>query len=335
MEHNNSSLGKSRDLSYDILRWLALTGIILVHSKPTLFWAQIRSFDVPLMVLVSAICFTGSEGGGKIKEYYKKRFVRLILPSWVFLTAYFTICYFIGVEISIKKVFMCYTLTTGWYFWIIRILVVMAIIAPWLIKYTRGIKRQQLLWICVLLLLLTEVLANVSDNYFYKIVVMCMPYMVYYILGINLSRFSRKNVEYAGCFLIALYMIIAACLYINAGEYIPTSKFKYPPQIYYTSYALGLSAFLYLCRNRIVIALRSIGLLDFAAFVGSHTFWIYLWHIPMVDYMSIRYDAPVTFFTVYFSSILITYMQTILVNRICTSVENPTFRKNLKMVFIG
>ena len=55
---------KSRDLSYDVLRWLALTGIILVHSKPTLFWAQLRSFDVPLMVLVSAVCFTGSAGGG-------------------------------------------------------------------------------------------------------------------------------------------------------------------------------------------------------------------------------------------------------------------------------
>ena len=274
-------------------------------------------------------------GGGKIKEYYKKRFIRLVLPSWVFLTFYFTISYLIGIEISIKKAVMCYTLTTGWYFWIIRILVVMAIIAPLLIKYTRGIKIRQLLWICVLSLLLTEVLAKVSGNYLYKIVVMCIPYAVYYMLGINLSRFSRKKVAYAGCLLMGIFTVTAVCLYINAGEYIPTSKFKYPPQIYYTSYALGLSAFLYLCRNRIVIALRSIRLLDFSAFVGSHTFWIYLWHIPMVDYMSTRYDAPVTFFTVYFSSILITYMQTILVNRICASIENPTFRKNLKMVFIG
>lgn len=54
---------KNRDNSYDVLRWIALTGIILVHSKPTVFWEQIRNFDVPLMVLVSAVCFKLSGGG--------------------------------------------------------------------------------------------------------------------------------------------------------------------------------------------------------------------------------------------------------------------------------
>lgn len=40
-----------RDLSIDILRFIALSGIILVHINPSLFWCQLRSFDVLLIVL--------------------------------------------------------------------------------------------------------------------------------------------------------------------------------------------------------------------------------------------------------------------------------------------
>ncbi len=54
---------RKRDESIDALRWLALTGIILVHSEPSAFWAQLRSFDVPLMVILSAVVFT--YGGGE------------------------------------------------------------------------------------------------------------------------------------------------------------------------------------------------------------------------------------------------------------------------------
>ena len=63
---------KVRDQGIDVLRWLAITGIIIAHVNPSAFWLQLRSFDVPLMVLLSGICFGVSAKLGK--GYYWKRF---------------------------------------------------------------------------------------------------------------------------------------------------------------------------------------------------------------------------------------------------------------------
>lgn len=47
-----------RDDSIDILRFIAVSGIILVHISPTPFWVQLRNFDVPLMVLLSSVSYS-------------------------------------------------------------------------------------------------------------------------------------------------------------------------------------------------------------------------------------------------------------------------------------
>ena len=39
-----------RDTSIDILRFIAISGIILAHSNPGTFLTQLRGFDVVLMV---------------------------------------------------------------------------------------------------------------------------------------------------------------------------------------------------------------------------------------------------------------------------------------------
>lgn len=46
---------KNRDQSIDLLRFIALTGIIIVHIHPSAFWIQLRNFDVPLLVFLSGV----------------------------------------------------------------------------------------------------------------------------------------------------------------------------------------------------------------------------------------------------------------------------------------
>ena len=81
-----------RNRSIDLLRFIALTGIIIAHIDPPSFWMQLRGFDVPLMVFLSGVSYRIS--GGNKQNYWSyavKRFKRLILPVWVFLTIYFTL----------------------------------------------------------------------------------------------------------------------------------------------------------------------------------------------------------------------------------------------------
>lgn len=46
---------KKRDRSIDLLRFIALTGIVIVYIHPSEFWTQLRNFDVPLMVFLSGV----------------------------------------------------------------------------------------------------------------------------------------------------------------------------------------------------------------------------------------------------------------------------------------
>jgi len=151
----------------------------------------------------------------------------------------------------------------------------------------------------------------------------------------NLYRFSSRSILLTGVILITIYSVVALYLYVKTGNYVPTQAFKYPPRLYYTSYALGISAILFVYRERIVFLLEKVHLLRFSSFVGSHTFWIYLWHIPIVDYMTNYCDSITTFFTVYSMTILIVYIQTILIKKMCNWIDSPVVYKNIKMIFLG
>ena len=78
-----------RKLEIDILRCLGILLVISAHCafKNALFF-EIRTFDVVLLVFISILSFQESSRSNYC-NYVKKRFVKLILPIWLFLTAYF------------------------------------------------------------------------------------------------------------------------------------------------------------------------------------------------------------------------------------------------------
>lgn len=325
----------SRNDSVDVLRWLALTGIIIVHSEPSVFWQQIRSFDVPLMVIISAFCFANGKRVVNKKQYYFKRFVRLLVPSWIFLFFYFFVSYLLGEEIEMTTVISRFSLITSWYLWIVRVLFGMALIAPFLLSLSESLSPRHIIMVCIALLIITELLSLVSDNYYYIVIIMFIPYIVYYILGVNIKKVSEKNILRFGVASLFTYVIIAFFLAYSNNGYVLTGLYKYPPLIYYSSYALGMSSILWYYKDRIVSLLEKIRLRQFAVFVGSHTFWIYLWHIPIVDYMIKRYDSLICFVAAYLFPIIIVYIQTMFINYCNTFIKNPKIPKYLKMIFIG
>lgn len=219
----------NRNDSVDVLRWLALTGIIIVHSEPSVFWQQIRSFDVPLMVIISAFCFASGKRVLNKKQYYFKRFVRLIVPTWIFLFFYFFVSYLFGEKIEMTTVISRFSLITSWYLWIVRILFVMALIAPFLLSLSESIPPKYIIMVCIALMVITELLSFVSDNYYYIVLIMFIPYIVYYILGINIKQISEKIILKFGVASLLTYVIIAVFLSYSNNEYVLTGLYKYPP----------------------------------------------------------------------------------------------------------
>ncbi len=184
----------NRDKSIDVLRWLAITGIIIAHIQPSLLWFQLRNFDVPMMVLLSAVCF--SKGGGELDywSYCCKRYKRLILPVWIFLTMSYLIRYlYNGYLPSLGSAFMNYSLLTPAYFWIIRVFFLMALLAPIILKLVNSSGRW--FWFCLCVgLLVNEVLCNASHAYFYEVVVMTLSYSLVYAIGLYLPSITSRRV---------------------------------------------------------------------------------------------------------------------------------------------
>lgn len=185
-----------RDLSIDVLRWVALTGIILVHIQPTAFWSQLRSFDVPMMVFLSAYCFTmGAASIQSYKSYYIKRFKRLILPCWFFLAAWFILYYNVSDKpIDWINIGMCFSLLTSWYVWIIRIFALMAILAPFVTNRICKLSPWQFFTIWIIGLVVNELLANASESYLYEVVIMTFSYLLIFALGVYITRLSNKQI---------------------------------------------------------------------------------------------------------------------------------------------
>lgn len=133
---------KKREAYIDILKVIGLAFIILAHvdfKNPMIM--QTRSFDVPLMCILSGVLAVGSYDKEKsIVRYIIKRINRLVIPTWIFLTVYFFV-YFFAVKVfngdfyPIKAVIGSYLLTDGiGYVWIIRVYLICAIITPFIMK---------------------------------------------------------------------------------------------------------------------------------------------------------------------------------------------------------
>ena len=107
------------------------------------------------------------------------------------------------------------------------------------------------------------------------------------------------------------------------------------PQFYYSSYALGISLLLLRFKNKLVSFFKKTHLLKFVLFIGSNTFWIYLWHIPIVEFFVGKYSTLLCFVLVFSIALLIVYAQNKLVDLVIKHVNDEEKKRLIRMVFIG
>ena len=137
----NCSIGTSSTarISYiDFLKLVGLTGIIIAHINPPSWTILLRSFDVPLMVILSSILANRSfakysKTKSSAVDYYISRIKRLVIPTWIFLAFYFSYSFIVtGQRASIKYYVdsFCLTRYGKGYVWIILIYLYSAMLIP-------------------------------------------------------------------------------------------------------------------------------------------------------------------------------------------------------------
>lgn len=351
----------NRDIKYDGLRAIGLLAIILAHTGTTDLIYQIRNFDVPMMILVSGTVYSMSSGiNTNYWSYILSRLRRLVIPTWIFLSIYFIFHHIINwttgkpFPYSSADLIKSYTLTWGvGYVWIIRIFVLVAIIIPLFLKIFRNIKNSRYFLLILLVIYVIYELIFLyyshsailkDDSYiqfiFQNYILNIIPYGCIAGLGLYLSKAGKRSILFlSGIFFI---LFISLAYFYNSNQFTQTQLYKYPPQIYYISYALFVSLLLYLfSKTNIFKIIFGSG---FMLFIGRSSLWIYLWHILFLAIWDIL-KIPVSnllpkYIAVYLFvltlSILMTYIQRRIVYKLLIKYDSrQSIKKFLKETFLG
>ncbi len=286
---------KNRDFTLDILRGCGLFLIILAHCEPPKFLFQLRNFDVPLMVIISAATFAMiyKTKAINIREFYIKRIKRLVVPAWYFLSFFF-VSIFLGSYIlktaypfSLTEIISSYSFYSGiGYVWFLRIFLFIALLTPPLLLFKQKVTNNITYAAIVLAIYMlydliaaqlyntnpTEAELGILGTVFLPLI----PYAALYAYGLRLEDISNKLLLIIAFISLAIFMGLGFYYYFNAGEIVPTQYLKYPPRLYYISYAIFSTNILYLL---VKTYYPHNFLKPFISWVSLNSLWIYLWHI--------------------------------------------------------
>ncbi len=333
----------NRVIFIDYLKVIGLLCIILAHicTEPNIL--QIRNFDVPLMVLISGYLAVESfkrslKKNRSFLNYIGKRIYRLLIPTWIFLAIFFTVTTFFPVNgtypYSTDFIVNSFLLLDGIQFvWIIRIFLICTLITP-VIYYFDKIENDYFQFLILLAVYILYEIAiffhiNEMNIVFEFILAYIVPYSIIYLLGMISTKTSYKTDRNISIIFLVTFIISAIVIYSSTGMLQPTQIMKYPPTIYFISYALFVSYLLMslfkkmnIKRNRAV------------EFISKSSLWIYLWHILFLTVIPLvmgELEWPVYYIIVLACAISMTFIQ----NRIVDILENRNINSAVLKIFRG
>lgn len=278
---------RDRDTFIDFLRGIGLLLLVVAHTwaPPTL--ATIRTFDVPLMVIVSAMCYKPIKRDYQsIKNYLWKRFLRIYIPVFIFVNLFFAAVLCVEAYTD-KNIFSVYSyigslfllnMPSIGYVWIMRVFLMMAMVLP----FIQPIFKKMKLWgliislICIVGIQQYVIMGfdYIPDGIIKFILSEIIPYIIGYslftVIGLKINNLS--NVQKI---ILTIVGAVGCVAYIwCTGNYMPQQD-KYPPHGLYLLWGWCGSCILVICKP----LLGYISSWSLWGYLSRNSMWIYLWHI--------------------------------------------------------
>lgn len=315
-----------RDFRVDVLRTIGIFSIMLAHSEPPNILFQVRMFDVPLMSMLLGMSFVlsmrGREFQGKYGIYLLKRFKRLIVPTWIFLTLIFVSAFLLTMIIgisypfSLKQIITSYGLISGiGYVWIIRVFFIIALVSPILLVLSRKIKNlftkifivYVLLFILQSLCKISELLSGKFSYLFDNLIIISFGYVVCALVGFWVVSLHIKEL------VIFTSSLIIPFLFLNIFiPFLSISDQKYPPTSFFILYGLSVSLILLTILSNSVL-LAKINRISFLHWASKYSLELYFWHmIPILLFSHLMPNVSwiLIFSVTVISSCVLTHIQT-------------------------
>ena len=316
----NDDLAKKERLYHiDRLKVFGLLLVILAHVDLPVWISQIRSFDVPLLVFVSAYLAEKSYHSGSAGAYYKKRFLRLAVPAWIFAVVFWIVQSIVLTPPSTADILKGLTFQRDTnmlgMLWIIWVYMICAALIPIIDRIPLKGMTQALWFVALALFQCLCSFTTLPDNRFlYCTFFTVIPYGFVTWLGYYYNAMTDKAKNGMTWGSLALFVLSGLILYIKNGVFVPISDYKYPAQIYYLSYAIPIAFLLFQWLPKLDRYKTS----QAVQFISKSSLWIYLWHILVLYAVKMFIEDPkywwLQYILVVFGAATITWVQNKLVD---------------------
>ena len=312
------------------MRSVGLLAVMLAHNgKVPDYIMQLRNFDVILMVMVMAISYTLSDNGFiGYQGYLKKRFMRLIVPAWKFMTLFFAVNYIAPAalkcaEYTWSDYLDSYIFSSGLpnhggigYVWILRNFLLVSFALPIEKNIMKSLKHKSNLFVFLLLLVANEIIVDAFSyagvqSIVVEIFIYGFSYCVVAYYGLIVYRLDRKELVIHS----ALWGIVYILLCVRY-KFVNTQVVKYPPRLYYLSYAFFVCIILYILANTHFG--KKLGEIRMVRWISQNSYWIYLWHIAVmwIFEVTIFRETEISWLIRYVTIVISSFVTTVLFNRI-------------------
>ncbi len=321
----------------DFLKCIGLASIIVAHTGPPGWVIMLRCFDVPLMVIFSAMLGVRSyrrraEAGKSLTEYYLSRVKRLVFPTWFFLIFFFLFEFLAEGTVHSFRYYAASFLLTQFgidYVWIILVYLYSAFMIPFFFRLGKGKWIWIYVFIAYFLYELAYHLGIGTGNRLMMTTFYCfIPYgMGLTYLGCTANQMSHREHEWLAVITLIVFAGMAVYYRVTQGMLLSVQVAKYPARFYYLSYGIGCSFLLLsFCEK---VHLRIYGH-PWIRFISAHSLWIYLWHILVLEIYRLFHlpdNWMIKWVIVFTCSILFTF----LINRAVDVMEK---RQSLSWLWI-
>lgn len=295
---------KQRDLSIDIVRCICMICIILAHVEPPSLLHTVRSFDVVGLVMISTICMKPAGSFRNNLRYIVKRIRRLVIPSYIFIVCVLLSVYFVCVYFKVPYFYDKTTIINSFllidgigYVWIIRVLMINALLAPLLFKLV-ACRSLYLYIVGVIILFLLKVLlvhfpykGSLTDFVFNFFVLYSGGYIgiAIYALIIKKNAYKIISTHVIGAFILLIsYKVL--CNYYFGDSVLKLEK--HPPMLDWIIYGVIITDLLLLLARKISSFIRKSNIINLSVLWFSvNSFYVYFIHawliIMMKTYISI------------------------------------------------
>lgn len=319
----------SRIVYFDILNVIACFSVVCMHcngwihkfSHDDLWGVRVLIevacyFAVPVFFMLSGATLLNYRQRYSTTEFYKKRFIRTVIPYFFWSITFYTIYLFRGNRpFGWKETITRFT--TGeipyTFYWFFIPLFLLYLFLPFFSLMVEKLKNSQLLFLCLLLFIFQSVIPTISSiaNLNLSFQVPIAGYVIFMFLGYLLANNDYdSNNKFFSVLSVVSFLLLASRYYLVYQLNEKNETFF----SYFGLYSILPSIWVFLFIKRIAKPLQLERFSKTWRFLASKSYGVYLLHtffivvleqfIPMNSLLFMTIGVIV----IYLSSILITYL---------------------------